>query len=346
MDIRDFDFELPSELIAQQPAEPRDSARLLEIGDDLADRGVRELPEILRPGDLMVFNDTKVIPARLRGARPSGGKVEATLHKQCGDDTWDAFVRPAKRLKQGERLTFGADFSAEVAEKREEGEIRLRFDRGGIELILALKQYGEMPLPPYIHRPEGGEASDASAYQTVYARREGAVAAPTAGLHFTEQLLKALDERGIERVTVTLHVGAGTFLPVKVEDVTRHKMHAEAGEISPEAAAAIDRAKREGRRIVAVGTTSLRILEAAAAEDGNLGAFAGETRLFILPGYRFKIVDLLMTNFHLPKSTLFMLVSAFCGLERMQAAYRHAIARGYRFFSYGDACLLHRRDEA
>ena len=344
MDIRDFDFELPSERVAQHPAEPRDSARLLEIGAELADRGVRDLPQLLRPGDVMVFNDTKVIPARLRGQRPSGGKVEVTLHKQAGDDTWDAFARPAKRLKQGETVSFGAGFSAEVLEKREEGEIRLRFDRGGAELILALKAHGEMPLPPYIHRPEGGETEDASAYQTIYAEKEGAVAAPTAGLHFTERLFQALDDRGVERVTVTLHVGAGTFLPVKVEDVTQHKMHAEVGEIGAEAAAAIDRARREGRRIISVGTTSLRILESAAAEDGSLAPFAGETRLFILPGYRFKIVELLLTNFHLPKSTLFMLVSAFSGRERMHAAYRHAIAEGYRFFSYGDACLLHRED--
>ena len=345
MDIRDFDFELPSNLIAQHPAEPRDSARLLEIGASLADRGVSELPEILRPGDVMVFNDTKVIPARLRGRRPSGGKVEATLHKQVADETWDAFARPAKRLKEGDTLAFAEDFHATVAEKHEEGEVRLRFDRGGADLILALKAHGKMPLPPYIHRPDGGEAEDASAYQTIYARKEGAVAAPTAGLHFTERLFEALDARSVERVTVTLHVGAGTFLPVKVEDVTRHRMHAEVGEISAEAAGAIVGARREGRRIVSVGTTSLRILESAAAEDGNLAPFAGETRLFIIPGYRFKIVDLLMTNFHLPKSTLFMLVSAFSGLERMQAAYRHAVAEGYRFYSYGDACLLHREDQ-
>ncbi|MEX0922863.1 MAG: tRNA preQ1(34) S-adenosylmethionine ribosyltransferase-isomerase QueA [Rhodovibrionaceae bacterium] len=346
MDIRAFDFDLPSELIAQHPAEPRDSARLLEIGETLADRGLRDLPGLLRPGDVMVFNDTKVIPARLQGTRPSGGKVEATLHKQHAPDTWDAFARPAKRLKEGDTLSFAVGFSAEIAEKREAGEIRLRFDRGGAALIAALKAHGEMPLPPYIRRPEGSEAGDAASYQTIYARHEGAVAAPTAGLHFTEALLAALDARGIERVSVTLHVGAGTFLPVKVEDVTQHRMHAEVGEIGAETARIIGTARREGRRIVSVGTTSLRILESAAAEDGSLGAFSGETRLFILPGYRFRIVDLLMTNFHLPRSTLFMLVSAFSGLERMQAAYAHAIAEGYRFFSYGDACLLHRMEAA
>ncbi len=346
MDIRAFDFELPSELIAQHPAEPRDSARLLEIGAELADRGLRDLPGLLRPGDLMVFNDTKVIPARLHGQRPSGGKVEVTLHKQHAPDTWDAFARPARRLKEGDTLSFAGDFAAEIAEKREAGEIRLRFDRGGAELLAALKRHGEMPLPPYIHRPEGGEAGDLGAYQTIYARREGAVAAPTAGLHFTEALFAALDARGVERVNVTLHVGAGTFLPVKVEDVTQHKMHAEIGEIDAQAAHRIDSAKRAGRRIVSVGTTSLRILESAAGEDGSLEAFSGETRLFILPGYRFKIVDLLMTNFHLPRSTLFMLVSAFSGLERMQSAYAHAIAGRYRFFSYGDACLLHPKEPA
>ncbi len=352
MNLSDFDFHLPAERIAQRPAQPRDAARLLHVGAELADLGVRDLPRLLAPGDLLVVNDTRVIPARLIG-RKGAGKVEVTLHRQAGPASWYAFAKPAKKLRPGDRIDFAAEgfaaeafaadaFAAEVAEKGDGGEVRLNFDRAGSDLLAALHGHGIMPLPPYIKRAEGADAQDRADYQTVYAAREGAVAAPTAGLHFTPALLAALEARGVKRATVTLHVGAGTFLPVKSERVTEHRMHAEVGEITPETAAAINATKAAGGRVVAVGTTSLRLLEHVAGDDGRVAPFAGETDLFILPGHRFRLVDRLMTNFHLPKSTLFMLVCAFAGTERMRAAYAHAIAAGYRFYSYGDSSLLER----
>lgn len=344
MKLSDFDFELPREAIAQRPVSPRDAARLLHLPAEggLADLGVRDLPRLLRPGDVAVFNDTRVIPARLYGKRGTAS-VEVTLHKRESASDWRAFARPARKLRPGDHIDFDDDFSALVQERGEGGEVLLQFDRSGSDLMAALENYGHLPLPPYIQRPDGADGLDKTTYQTVYARSAGAVAAPTAGLHFTPELLQALDARGVSRVTATLHVGAGTFLPVKHEDLSEHIMHAEWGSLSAEGAAAIRRAKAEGGRVVAIGTTALRLLESAAGEDGSLGAFEGETDLFILPGYNFKIVDLLMTNFHLPKSTLFMLVCAFAGYERMQAAYAHALATGYRFFSYGDSNLLERR---
>jgi S-adenosylmethionine:tRNA ribosyltransferase-isomerase len=341
MRTADFDFELPPELIADEPARPRDAARLLDVGAALVDRHVRDLPDLLNPGDLLVYNDTRVIPARLTGKRGEV-KVEATLHKREGADTWHVFAKPGKRLRIGDTITFAPDLSAEVMEKREAGDIALRFSVAGAELMAALHRHGVMPLPPYIRRPEGALPKDAEDYQTVFAAREGAVAAPTAGLHFTPDLLARLEARGIRRVPVTLHVGAGTFLPVKVDDIREHRMHAEWGEISQETARAIAETRSAGGRIVSIGTTSLRLLETAAADDGTLAPFSGDTDIFITPGYRFKIVDLLLTNFHLPRSTLFMLVSAFAGLERMRAAYAHAISSGYRFYSYGDTSLIGR----
>lgn len=345
--LADFDFDLPERLIARYPANPRDSAKLLLVGPALADRHVSDLPDLLRAGDLLVFNDTRVIPAQLSARRAGRGggpeaKIQVTLHKRESADSWRAFAKPAKRLAPGERIVFADDFFAEVVSKSPEGELGLRFNVAGPALRDALQRHGEMPLPPYIRKLRATTAQDADDYQTVYARAEGAVAAPTAGLHFTPSLLAALAGRGIEQVHLTLHVGAGTFLPVKSERIEEHRMHAEDGEITAETAAAINRARDAGRRIVAVGTTSLRLLESAADENGQVRAFTGETSIFITPGYRFKAVDLLMTNFHLPKSTLFMLVAAFAGFDRMKAAYAHAIAEGYRFYSYGDASLLER----
>jgi S-adenosylmethionine:tRNA ribosyltransferase-isomerase len=343
--LHDFDFDLPERLIAQEPARPRDSARLLEIGETLADRSIRDLPERLETGDLLVVNDTKVIPARLFGQRGSVA-IEVTLHKPMGDTgggmRWRCFAKPGRRLRIGDRVDFAADFHAEVLEKLDGGEVVLSFE--STDFDRDLKQHGAMPLPPYIQRLPKPTDSDFDDYQTVYAENDGAVAAPTAGLHFTPRLFEALAARGIDRATVTLHVGAGTFLPVRSDDPDKHVMHAEWGEIAAETAEKINRTRRNGGRIVAVGTTSLRLLESAADQDGTVRPFRGDTDLFILPGYRFKAVDLMLTNFHLPRSTLFMLVTAFAGLERMQAAYAHAVAAGYRFYSYGDACLLHRAE--
>lgn len=337
--LSDFDFDLPADRIAQHPVRPRDAARLLHVGRGGAeDRAIRDLPDLLRPGDLLVVNDTRVIPARLRGRRGRAA-VEVTLHQREAPDRWRAFARPGRRLKPGDRIDFAAGLHADLAAKLEDGEILLAFDRGGDDLMAALETAGEMPLPPYIRRG-GSVAADDADYQTVFADRPGAVAAPTAGLHFTPELLRALSDRGVARVTVTLHVGAGTFLPVRTEDVARHRMHAEWGSIGADAARAVNDTRRAGGRVVAVGTTALRLLETAAADDGTVRPFSGETDLFILPGYRFKTVDRLLTNFHLPKSTLFMLVCAFSGTDRMKAAYRHAVDAGYRFYSYGDACLL------
>ncbi|MGE4528316.1 MAG: tRNA preQ1(34) S-adenosylmethionine ribosyltransferase-isomerase QueA [Rhodospirillaceae bacterium] len=345
MRVDAFDFHLPRERIADRPAAPRDAARLLHVRQDgLADLGVRDLPSLLQPGDVMVVNDSRVIPARLHGDRLRPGvaplRVEIMLHKAEGGPRWRAFARPGKRIKVGDVVDFGGGFSAEVAEKSAEGDIAVVFDREGAALFAALAAHGEMPLPPYIARPGGADERDRTDYQTVYAREDGSVAAPTAGLHFTPELLAAIAARGVERLSVTLHVGAGTFLPVKAEDTRDHTMHSEWGVIPAEVADRLNAARAAGGRLLAVGTTACRILESAADENGAIRPFCGETAIFMTPGYRFRAVDRLMTNFHLPKSTLFMLVSAFSGLSRMQAAYAHAIAAQYRFYSYGDACLL------
>jgi S-adenosylmethionine:tRNA ribosyltransferase-isomerase len=349
MRVDTFDFDLPRERIADRPARPRDAARLLDVtAAGCVDRGVRDLPGLLRPGDVLVVNDTKVIPARLFGTRVNAAGsvagVEATLHMAQGPDTWAALVRGARKLKVGQTVTWAAGFSAEVIGKGGDGAVVFRFDRAGAALIAALEAHGHIPLPPYMARQD--DETDRADYQTVYAdaAKAGAVAAPTAGLHFTPRLLAALEERGVERVTVTLHVGAGTFLPVKVEDTDDHRMHAEIGEISAAAAAAINAARAAGGRLVCVGTTALRLIETAAGDDGTLAPWSGATDIFITPGYRFKAAELLITNFHLPRSTLFMLVSAFAGSQRMKAAYAHAIEQGYRFYSYGDASLLRRED--
>ncbi|WP_207479451.1 tRNA preQ1(34) S-adenosylmethionine ribosyltransferase-isomerase QueA [Arenibaculum pallidiluteum] len=341
MRTADFDFDLPPGLIADEPARPRDAARLLVVDETIEDRIVRDLPDLLQPGDMLVYNDTRVIPARLDGMR-GAVHVEVTLHKPAPDGAWRCFAKPGKRLRPGDRIVFAEDLDATVEAKDEGGEVLLRFSCAGDALVAALHRHGRMPLPPYIPRRSGERAEDSSDYQTVFAARDGAVAAPTAGLHFTPALLDALAARGVGRAAVTLHVGAGTFLPVKVEDPREHRMHSEWGQVSEDTAATVNAARAAGGRIVAVGTTSLRLLETAARADGTLVPFVGETDIFITPGYRFKIVDLLLTNFHLPRSTLFMLVSAFAGTPRMHAAYRHAIASGYRFYSYGDASLLRR----
>jgi S-adenosylmethionine:tRNA ribosyltransferase-isomerase len=349
-----FDFALPEDRIALYPASPRGCARLLVVGrETFADRSVRDLPGLLRPGDALVFNDTKVIPAALEGTRirdDARAHVSFNLVKRVDESRWRAFARPAKRLKLGDRIRFGAEgrvcllgeLDATVTERGEDGEVELAFSLHGAYLDEAIAALGDMPLPPYIALKRAPEDDDRTSYQTVYARNEGAVAAPTAGLHFTPELFAALQARGISTHFLTLHVGAGTFLPVKAGDTTSHRMHAEWGTIDATVAAALNGARERGGRIVAVGTTALRLLESAATAEGTIRPFAGETSIFITPGYRFRAVDLLMTNFHLPRSTLFMLVSAFSGLETMQAAYAHAIASGYRFYSYGDACLLFR----
>ncbi len=344
MRLDDFDYELPRELIADRPAEPRDAARLLVIPSegDIRDRRIGDLPGLLRAGDLLVFNDTKVIPARLVGRR-GDATVEITLARDLGGGVWRAYAKGARRLRPGDRIEFADDLAAEVAQKTPEGEVILRFGCEGDAFRAALGRCGAMPLPPYIKRPRGGDLRDRSDYQTMFARAEGAVAAPTAGLHFTPVLLAALEARGIEWLTVTLHVGPGTFLPVKTDDPREHRMHAEWGLVSTSAAARINRTRAAGGRIVAVGTTSLRLLESAADDNGVMREFADETRLFVMPGYRFRVIDLLLTNFHLPRSTLLMLVAALAGLDRIKAAYEHAVRERYRFFSYGDACLIERR---
>jgi S-adenosylmethionine:tRNA ribosyltransferase-isomerase len=339
MRVDEFDFELPRELIAEHPIEPRDAARLLVIGDRLEDSRIGDLPRLLRAGDVLVANDTRVIPARLTGTR-GAAIIEVTLHLDRGGGVWLAFVKGARRVKPGDVIRFAEGFAAEVIEKSPEGDVALRFERHGAALKAQLERHGRMPLPPYIHRGRDGEARDRHDYQTMFAAKDGAVAAPTAGLHFTPALLDALTTAGLALETVTLHVGAGTFLPVKALDTADHRMHAEYGTITANTAARLNAAHARGGRIVAIGTTSLRLLESAADETGHIRPFAAETALFITPGYRFRAVDMLLTNFHLPRSTLFMLVSAFAGLERMKTAYAHAIAERYRFFSYGDACLL------
>jgi S-adenosylmethionine:tRNA ribosyltransferase-isomerase len=339
MRVELFDFELPQDRIALRPARPRDSARLLLVeGDVLGDRGVADLPTILRPGDVLVFNDTKVIPAQLEGRR-GDARMGATLHKREGPRSWWAFVRNAKRLRVGEVVDFGSDVLATAAERDDHGAYLLHF-HGDEPIELLLERAGRMPLPPYIASKRPTDAEDASDYQTMFARQAGAVAAPTAALHFTPELLEAIERAGVSRETLTLHVGAGTFLPVKVEDTKAHRMHSEWGRIDTTTAERLNAARRSGGRLIAVGTTSLRLLESAASEDGTIKPFQGDTAIFITPGYRFRAVDGLLTNFHLPRSTLFMLVSALMGLDVMQAAYAHAIREGYRFYSYGDASLL------
>jgi S-adenosylmethionine:tRNA ribosyltransferase-isomerase len=362
MRVTDFDFDLPEDLIALRPVTPREAARLLLVrqGEGLQDVTVGDLPSLLRAGDALVFNDTRVIPARLDGrreARAEGGGdghavvVEATLHKRLSPNSWSAFMRPGKRLKVGDRVSFGvtgdralerAPLDATLVAKGEGGEVELAFDLSGPDLDIAINTRGHMPLPPYIAAKRPEDEQDRADYQTVYAREDGSVAAPTAGLHFTPDLLARLAAAGVSQHFVTLHVGAGTFLPMKVDDTDDHRMHAEYGVVPAETAAALNAVRAVGGRIVCVGTTSLRLLESAATDEGEIIPWAGETAIFITPGYRFRAVDVLMTNFHLPKSTLFMLVSAFSGFDTMKAAYAHAIATGYRFYSYGDSSLLFR----
>ncbi len=350
-----FDFELPPDRIALRPASPRDAARLLVVRPGRApeheDRSVRDLAELLQPGDQLVVNDTKVIAAQLHGRRVGRGPeagIEATLIKRLDGARWQALVKPARKLAVGDVVRFGAqgsvcfldELDASVEAKGEAGEVTFAFAFHGPTLDAAIAERGEVPLPPYIAARRPTDAHDLADYQTMFAREQGAVAAPTAGLHFTPELLARLEARGVALRTLTLHVGAGTFLPVKADDVAAHRMHAEWGHIDAATAAALTAARAAGGRIVAVGTTSLRLLESAAGDDRSIASFAGETDIFITPGYRFRAVDVLMTNFHLPRSTLFMLVSAFSGLEVMQRAYAHAVRSGYRFYSYGDACLL------
>ena len=347
MKLSDFDYELPPEAIASQPARPRDSARLLDLtGADMTDRRISDLPAILKAGDLLVVNDTKVIPARLRGRRGEAG-IGITLHKHEGAASWRVFAKPARKCRPGDVIHFGEGFAARVGGRGAGGEVMITFidpatdsalDAAAVQTGLAA--HGSMPLPPYIRRPDGSTEADEKDYQTMFAASAGAVAAPTAGLHFTPRLMTALEEAGVGLAKVTLHVGAGTFLPVTVEDIADHRMHAEWGQIPADTAARINAARQQGGRIVAVGTTSLRILEACHAATGGVQPFADETDIFIKPGFRFGAVDMLLTNFHLPKSTLMMLVSAFAGMDPIRAAYAHALDRGYRFFSYGDACLL------
>ena len=360
MRVDQFDFDLPDENIALRPMSPRDQARLLVVRPDgaavLEDARVCDLPSFLKPGDALVFNDTKVIPAQLEGVRLRDGAertpVSATLHMRVDPSRWKAFARPGKRIKLGDRIEFGhsgnacllGTLGAYVEEKGDAGEVTLRFDFSGAALDEAIATVGHIPLPPYIASKRDEDEKDRTDYQTMYAREEGAVAAPTAGLHFTPELFARLDAAGIERHFVTLHVGAGTFLPVKAEDTADHKMHHEIGQVSRATASALNAVKARGGRIVSVGTTSLRLLESAAADTGEIRPWSGATDIFITPGYRFRAVDVLMTNFHLPRSTLFMLVSAFAGLDTMRSAYAHAIADGYRFYSYGDASLLFRKD--
>lgn len=338
MRVSDFDFNLPPERIALRPASPRESARLLVVGQHLEDRTIADLPKLLQAGDVLVFNDTKVLPAALTGRRigrlGTMPNIEVLLHQSLGGGKWTAFAKPARKLAAGDRLQFGG-LTAVVAEKREAGEIVLLFEQTGRQFEEALAREGKVPLPPYIESRRAPDEQDRRDYQTVYADRAGAVAAPTAGFHFTEVLLKSLKAVGIQCEFLTLHVGAGTFLPVKADDTSAHKMHSEWGEIAPDVSVRLKRAKADGRRLIAVGTTSLRLLEASRMEP-----FAGTTDIFITPGHRFSTADALLTNFHLPRSTLFMLVCAFAGTERMKKAYAHAIAGNYRFYSYGDACLL------
>ena len=334
-----FDFDLPSDRIALRPVRPRDAARMLLVeGDRITDRKVLDLPDILRPGDLLVFNDTRVIPAQLEGKRGEA-RIGATLHKREGLRSWWAFVRNAKRIRDGDLIEFDNEVRASAACRDEEGAILLHF-HGDEPVEILLERAGQMPLPPYIASKRGTDEADLDDYQTIFAQEAGAVAAPTAALHFTDRLIESLEKRGIQRETLTLHVGAGTFLPVKADDTSNHRMHSEWGRIDQASADRLNLARAGGGRIIAVGTTSLRLLESAADEEGKIQAFEGDTAIFITPGYRFKAVDGLMTNFHLPRSTLFMLVSALMGLDVMKEAYAHAIEQEFRFYSYGDSSLL------
>jgi S-adenosylmethionine:tRNA ribosyltransferase-isomerase len=334
-----FDFDLPAELIALRPAKPRDSARLLAVhGESISDRAVLDLPTLLRPGDVLVFNDTRVIPAHLEGRRGEAS-IGATLHKREGPREWWAFVRNAKKVRIGDLVEFGGDVTASAAERSEDGAILLHF-HGEEPVEVLLERAGRMPLPPYIASRRPADEADRDDYQTMFAREEGAVAAPTAALHFTPRLIEALEASGIGRETLTLHVGAGTFLPVKADDTSEHKMHAEWGRIDAETAERLNAARASGGRLIAVGTTALRLLESAADDGGTIRPFEGDTAIFITPGYRFRAIDGLVTNFHLPRSTLFMLVSALMGLDVMKAAYARAVEQRYRFYSYGDASLL------
>jgi S-adenosylmethionine:tRNA ribosyltransferase-isomerase len=348
MDVSLFDFDLPEERIALRPASPRDSARLLVVHADgrLEHAQVRDLPSFLNSGDALVLNDTKVFPARLRGVRigrnDTEPKIEIMLHRRIGADTFLAFARPARKLEPGDSVRLGETLQATIAARGEGGEVEVRFALSGRDLDTAIAAQGEMPLPPYIAGKRKADAQDSSDYQTVYAAHEGSVAAPTAGLHFTPELFAHLTQKGVEQDYVTLHVGAGTFLPVTANDTEAHKMHPEFATLTAHTADRLNTARKSGGRIASVGTTSLRTLESAATPDGIVHTFTGETDIFITPGYRFRAVDVLLTNFHLPRSTLFMLVSAFSGLEAMQRAYAEAIAKDYRFYSYGDACLLFR----
>ncbi|MGD0192286.1 MAG: tRNA preQ1(34) S-adenosylmethionine ribosyltransferase-isomerase QueA [Rhizomicrobium sp.] len=351
MDVAHFDFELPEDLIALRPARPRDAARLLVVGKhgEIVHAHVHDLPEYLRAGDVLVANDTKVIAARLRGrrlprdGRPGDGpKLELLLHKRLAGNLFRAFARPVRKLEHGDKLRLGETLCARVADRRAAGEIEIEFEETGAKLDALIAAEGEIPLPPYIAGKRQVDVLDSSDYQTLFARHEGSVAAPTAGLHFTPGLLAGLQHAGVLRQTVTLHVGAGTFQPVAADDTAEHRMHAEWASVTADAADAINAARAGGSRIVSVGTTSLRTLETAAGADGLVQAWSGETDIFITPGYAFRTADILLTNFHLPRSTLFMLVCAFCGLETMKRAYAEAIAQRYRFYSYGDACLLFR----
>jgi S-adenosylmethionine:tRNA ribosyltransferase-isomerase len=351
MRVDQFDFDLPEERIALRPAEPRDSARMMVVSADgrFTHAHVSDLPAFLRPADALVLNDTRVIRARLRGVRLAREgsttlpKIEVTLYKRIAPDRFLAFARPARKLKRGDRLALGTSISAMVATRGEAGEVELHFALSGARLDRALDQEGEVPLPPYIAGKRAADARDVEDYQTIFARNAASVAAPTAGLHFTQELLNALEIRGVTREAVTLQVGAGTFLPVSAENTEDHRMHSEWAHLGADCAGRLNRARDSGGRIAAAGTTSLRTLESAADARGRLHAFEGETAIFITPGYHFRAVDILLTNFHLPRSTLFMLVSAFSGLEIMKAAYAEAIREKYRFYSYGDACLLFRR---
>lgn len=339
-----FTFDMPLELIANEPANPRDSSRLLHLleNGEIEHLHVFDLSDILKKGDILVFNDTKVIPARLYGTRGEA-HFEITLFKQLNLADWEALIKNSRRLKIGDKIVFHDDFFATVMAKKSEGPVILHFNKSGADLMAALHQTGIMPLPPYIKRETGGKQSDKANYQTIYAKYEGAVAAPTAGLHFTENLFQKLEDKGVEKVFVTLHVGGGTFLPVKVEDTDNHKMHAEFGVLTQEVADKLNQAKKEGRRIISVGTTSLRLLESATDDNGVIHPFEGDTSIFITPGYRFKAIDAMFTNFHLSGSTLFMLVCAFAGIDRMKQTYQTAIDQRYRFFSYGDACFLEKQ---
>ena len=343
MEVKDFDFILPRHCIAQRPVKPRDQARLL-IADGLIDKKMADLPSYFEPGDIVVLNDTKVIPARLMGKRKNLN-VEVTLHMQISSNKWKAFAKPARKLTINDRIHFDTDFFADVIEKVNGGEVTLSFNKSDNDLIYKVEKFGTIPLPPYIKRERLADEQDESDYQTLHANKKGAVAAPTAGLHFTPKIMRALRAKGIKIAMITLHVGAGTFLPVKADKIKDHVMHFEWGEITKETTQAINSAKGSGGRVIAIGTTSLRLLETATDSTGMLKPFNNRTNLFITPGYRFRTVDILLTNFHLPRSTLFMLVSAFSGLENMKEVYNTAIIRGYRFYSYGDGCLLKRIDQ-